>query len=230
MIFRSTRRCRGHLADRARAAAGFTLIEVALAVAVVVIGLLALFALITAGLDASKRAVADTQAAFFADNVFSGLAAASQAQAERGVDRSGPTIQRVYWREFWQSFGGQRTNVTVAALPVWQDPPDKSPAPDPLRIIGYAGRPPNPITVKFQNIEQHGDMPNAILNHVLRYRLLVDPADAASGAWVSDAAWLRNPENTRIALTLWVWDGEFGSTDEDDAIVFYTEFDNPGDL
>jgi len=31
-------------------------------------------------------------------------------------------------------------------------------------------------------------------------------------------------------VTLKVWEGEFGSSAEEDALIFYSEFDNPGDL
>jgi prepilin-type N-terminal cleavage/methylation domain-containing protein len=54
---------------------GFTLVEIALALLVVSLGMLAIFGLFPSGLDASRRAVDDTYAAFFADEVFNGFKA-----------------------------------------------------------------------------------------------------------------------------------------------------------
>lgn len=58
-----------------RTSAGFTLVEVALALLVASIGLLSVFSLFPAGLDMNRRAIADAQTALFAQDVFSGLRA-----------------------------------------------------------------------------------------------------------------------------------------------------------
>jgi prepilin-type N-terminal cleavage/methylation domain-containing protein len=49
---------------------GFTLIEVALSIAVLALGVLALYTLLSTALDTSAKAKADSQAAMFADGVF----------------------------------------------------------------------------------------------------------------------------------------------------------------
>ncbi len=52
--------------------AGFTLMEIALSILVISIGLMAVFALFPAGMSANKHAVDDTYAAMFAEEVFHG--------------------------------------------------------------------------------------------------------------------------------------------------------------
>jgi prepilin-type N-terminal cleavage/methylation domain-containing protein len=54
---------------------GFTLVEVALALLVLSVGLLALFSLFPAGLRLNKQATDETQAALFADEVLNGIRA-----------------------------------------------------------------------------------------------------------------------------------------------------------
>lgn len=66
---------RAHLASRA----GFSMVEVALALLVVGVGLLAVFGLFAGGLDINKKTIEDTQAALFADEVLNGFRAAAQA-------------------------------------------------------------------------------------------------------------------------------------------------------
>ena len=66
-------------ADRRRA--GYSLVEVTLALLVVAIGMTATFALFPEGLKATRAAVNDTEAGLFADYVFSTLAATAAAQA-----------------------------------------------------------------------------------------------------------------------------------------------------
>jgi len=54
---------------------GFTLVETALAILVVSVGMLAIFSLFPAGMISNKQAVDDTYAALFADEVFNGVRA-----------------------------------------------------------------------------------------------------------------------------------------------------------
>ncbi len=58
--------------------AGFSLVEVALALMVVGVGMVAIFSVLPAGMDANKRAIDDSQTALFAEEVFNGF----RAQAE----------------------------------------------------------------------------------------------------------------------------------------------------
>ena len=201
---------------------GFTLMEVALAVSVVVIGLMALFALVSSGLDSSTLAVKDTHAAMFADNVFNGLRATSQAHAELGTNINGD----VYWRMFWADFASARTTLTVAASSVW----DADAGSYDIRASRYikGGRgaaatyDPSMRKLRFDNRPQHADLEgDPLVNHALRYRLEIRPGDV--GFWLTDVL-----ENESLSVTLFVWPGEFGSTN--DPIIFYSEFDNAGDL
>jgi prepilin-type N-terminal cleavage/methylation domain-containing protein len=54
---------------------GFTLVEVALALLVISVGLLAVFSLFPAGMALNKQAIDDTYGAMFAEEVFAGLRA-----------------------------------------------------------------------------------------------------------------------------------------------------------
>jgi len=63
-----------------RSKAGYSLVEVTLALLVVAIGLTATFALFPVGLQATREAVNDTEVGLFADYVFSTLAVTAAAQ------------------------------------------------------------------------------------------------------------------------------------------------------
>jgi len=54
---------------------GFTLIEIALAIMVISVGMLAVFALFPAGMTSNKHAIDDTYGAMFAEEVFNGYRA-----------------------------------------------------------------------------------------------------------------------------------------------------------
>jgi type IV pilus modification protein PilV len=193
--------------------AGFTLIEVALAVAVVVIGLLALFALISAGLDASSKALADTHAAQFADNIYNGLRSRSLAEAEKGTAPNG----NVYWRVFWRDFANSSETISVAASNYWDAATfDIQASPAAFGTYIPASR-----TVVFENETQHAGGMDDLVNHALRYRLEVHPNTVAS--WD-----LTDLENARVEVVTYIWPGEFGGTNN--PLLFYSEFNNPGDL
>jgi len=78
-IMKRTRATRGQ--------AGYSLVEVTLALLVVAIGLTATFALFPEGLKAARAAVNDTEVSLFADYVFSTLAATAAAT---GLDADTP--------------------------------------------------------------------------------------------------------------------------------------------
>lgn len=71
-----------------RRKAGYSLVEVTLALLVVAIGLVSTFALFPEGMKATREAVNDTEIGLFADYVFSTLAATAAAQ---GLDASSPS-------------------------------------------------------------------------------------------------------------------------------------------
>ena len=58
--------------------AAFSLVEVTLALMVMAIGILSIMSLFPAGLDQNARSIADTHAAFFAEEVFGGLHARAE--------------------------------------------------------------------------------------------------------------------------------------------------------
>ena len=193
---------------------GFTLIEVALAMAVVVIGVLALFSLISAGLDASNRAIADTHSATFANDVFGGLRSISLEMAESGVTGR--------WENFWIKFQDGDTNLVVAAPDAWYS------------MVAYVGsgrkrRKINlPLSVFgdgeihtniFKDIPFHDSKLTNVVNIALRYKCDVNFLYPSTVLW-----------SNRAEVTLTVWDGEFGSKNLKDAMIYYSEFDNPGDL
>lgn len=69
-----------------RRRAGYSLVEVTLALLVVAIGLTATFALFPEGLRATRAAVNDTEVGLFADYVFSTLAATAAAEGLTGSE------------------------------------------------------------------------------------------------------------------------------------------------
>jgi len=198
--------------------AGFTLMEVAIAVAVVVVGVMSLFALISGGLDSSARAIADTHSAMFANDVFGSLRAVSLDIAEEGTVGA--------WERFWDDFRGGDTNVSVAAPPAWFGTVDTSQRPQRIIPLSVQGDPVGSTEIHgivYRNRPFHDSELTNIVNIALRYRCEVDSLYPLIG--VSQVLW-----TNRTMVTLKVWEGEFGSDEEEDALVFYSEFDNPGDL
>lgn len=185
--------------------------EVALSIAVVAIGIMALFALMSSGLESSAEALADTQSAIFADNVFGGLRAISTDLARSGVGN---------WEFFWNDFQTGQTNLLVAMPQIWEKVkinPLKLGTP---QVLGDDIQ----HTLKYINIPIHSQTTSEVMNHVLRYQLKVESRRA--GLFTDILNW-----DVNIAeVTLKVWGGEFGSWQDEDAIIFYTEIDNPGDL
>jgi len=210
---------------------GFTLLEVAIAVFVIVIGVLALFALMSAGLDSSARAVADTQAAMYADNVFNGLHAVTLREARRGDNGKDPG-GNYYWRMFWHDFASGSTNILIAAPDVWiGERVHPAAQPQRLTILGTGDGTVGTVeTIRFENRPQHDSGVQGVVNHALRYRIDIRRAD---GTLVKDSLqgeWYADADNERIGVELRVWDGEFGDVEQQDPILLYTEFDNPGTL
>ena len=151
---------------RRHATQGFTLVEVALALLVIGVGIVGVFGLFPAGLEASRRTVNETQAAIFAEEVFGGFRAAA------GV---------VPWTEF------DKIEVPIACSNLWAS----------TRRVGKTSD-------RTPIVWRHPSETN-LVERALRYQLSIGNA---SGGDVK-------------ALTLKVYPGEFGGTDEE--YVFYTE-------
>jgi Tfp pilus assembly protein PilV len=141
----------------------FTLIEIALAILLIALGILAMFSLLGAGLDTSNKASADAQAAIFADSVFNSLRAESQRAAEAELNNAHPES----WTNFWISFKDGTTNIPVAFTELWES----------NMVIRGDGL----QTAVFGNVGTH------IVNHALRYTIAVQPrsrsADVLLNIW-----------------------------------------------
>jgi prepilin-type N-terminal cleavage/methylation domain-containing protein len=147
---------------------GFTMIEVALAIAVLALGVLALYALLASALDTSTKAKGDTQAAMFADSVFNTLRAQSAIAAEQEITVPGS------WTNFWNSFSNGVTTLPVAFATDWGDG---------NMAIQNGG----PFTESFTNNYGIGERMD-IVNHSLRYTIdarleWADRADVLLRVW-----------------------------------------------
>lgn len=205
---------------------GFTLIEVALAVLIVGIGILAVAALFSTGLTSSSKAVADTQAAMFAENVFNGLRARSLLMAEM------QTATNKTWDTFWSSFTNRSTGITIAAIApdfgVWKI----------ATTISNGG----PYTVVLSNTPMHRAATTGIVDRAFRYQVSAVMTKSVATNVVSarvntNCTWLAVPvSNSTVKVSLWVWDGQFGNIGLgqrlklSEALMFYSEFANQGDL
>jgi len=184
--------------------------EVALAILVMALGVVAVFSMIATGLDANAMAVADTQACLFADSVFRGIRAES-INAATGMHPEFPPDQietaQERWEEFWTKFKNGNLIIPVAAPDTWKV------SPQPIKPGGGMESP--KFTIKAMRSGVGGDRQRieSIENHTLRYRLKLEQSG-----------------DTAYKATLSIWEGKFGSDDPKHALVFYTEFYNPGDL
>lgn len=200
---------------------GFTLIEVALAVLVVAIGVLGVIALFSHGLNASAKAVADTHASMFAENVFNGLRARSLLMAERQTPATNT------WNAFWTNFVAGNTSMTVAAaVPGWSVWTNTT-------LIRVGG----PYTQVFANIPTHGGGTTGVVDHAFRYRIDAWVTNVMASNLVSAEVnstwyswWTAPVTNTTAGVLLYVWENQFGSTNTSEALTFYSEFENQGNL
>ena len=174
----------------------FTLIEIALAILVLALGVLAMFSLLGSGLDTSNKASADAQAAIFADSVFNSL----RAEAQRAAENELAVTSANAWVEFWDNFTTKNATIPVACAAMWGDG---------NMVIRNGG----PYTESFTNNYGMGGRTN-IVNHSLRYTI-----DARL-----------EPSYYRADVLLKVWDGQFGTINDANAMVFYSEFRKEGDL
>jgi prepilin-type N-terminal cleavage/methylation domain-containing protein len=194
---------------------GFTLLEVALAVTVVALGMMALFALMSSGLDNSAKAIADTQAALFAQNTFSSMRERNVAEGQKGTAQ---------WDLFWSNFTNGMTAISVAAPTAWTG---ESTSWITNTCKWLSPTRPLDITCLFKKkiaFDLHlnkyinksfraGAPAQLIVNGSLRYKLKIQS----------------RPNGRKVAM-LSVWEGEWGDISKAEPIVFYSEFTNPGDL
>lgn len=130
-----------------RRRAGFVLlVEVALAIFVLSIGVVAGVALIGSAIDSAAMANADAQTGMFADGVLNGLRALSQESAATNG-----------WEAFWVDFANGNISVPVAAEQMWTNAP-------PVRA-GSLER------IAFTNWPSRTGAGVSVRSHALRYRL-----------------------------------------------------------
>ena len=208
------------------ARSGFTLMEVALAIVVVAIGMMAAFSLISTGLDSSAKAVAMTRGAIFADDVFNGLRSKASLATDAGEGM---------WETFWEDFEDGAAAVTVAAGPMWQ------------LDVTYPGGPFFPGVTSYVSIVAtpegdpaeglsltnycHRTDTTTIPNSSLRYTLYVEPhvETITVGGPPPDPVFSWTWTN-KITAILNVWEGQYGTPDINRAMTFVSEFENAGGL
>lgn len=210
---------------------GFTLVEVALAVVVVAVGVLAAFALIGTGLDSSAKAVAETRAALFADDVFNSLRTRNDQAME-----SGPAAWLTFWNNFRTCTGPESDRfLPVAGGPLWQyevsypGGPWAPPATSYVRVACSA----TPKTIVVTNFDLRVGALTDIVNHSLRYKIKVDPVTMTVTyppppypPGVSPVTWT----NRKMRVWMNVWEGQYGVTPLDRALTFTTEYPMSGGL
>ena len=88
--------------------AAFSLVEVTLALMVMAIGILSIMSLFPAGLDQNARSIADTHAAFFAEEVFGGLHAVAETNWAGLAEAQLPVAAS----NMWSNMGTNRVHIT----------------------------------------------------------------------------------------------------------------------
>ncbi len=97
-----------------RSASGFSLVEVTLALMVMAVGILSVMSMFPSGLEQNARSIADTHAAFFAEEVFGGL----RAKAETNWAELDRFYLPVAASNMWSNMGTNRvqfagTNIVM---------------------------------------------------------------------------------------------------------------------
>jgi hypothetical protein len=112
----------------------------------------------------------------------------------------------------------------------WSDmKPLTPPSPTPITLAGagtwsgtsyiYANG--SVCSIVYSNAPVHaGTTNNNIVNGSLQYQFVVAGPPVDVGGKPVD----------RVNVTLYVWDGMYAQTDPTKALVFYTEYNNPGEL
>ena len=184
---------------RRESRSGFTLMEVAIAIVVLAVGVLSVFGLLGGGLDNSSKAVSDTQVAMFAESVLNGLRANSSKASEMGENA---------WYDYWAN-----PTTSVVCAYAWGDGSGNA-----MPAIKETGA--NAETLVFTNHSFRASSADNIVNSALRYKLSVEEVDVGT----------TGVEIHNYYVTLKVWNGHFGRTDDKTAFIFYSEYSNLGTL
>ncbi len=161
------------------AKAGFSLVEITLALLIAAVGLLATYSLFPAGLQMSKRTMDDVRAEEFTDSTFAGF---------RGL-----AIQTLTTQSAWTSFpGGAKPAQSETYM--WDG--------DVLDGL----RPNADNTIHVNQYKRSN-----VVYHELQYKLQIAPLPGHP-----------NIKYMRVVI----WPGAYGSQQEKDANIFYTEIYN----
>jgi prepilin-type N-terminal cleavage/methylation domain-containing protein len=183
---------------RARSRAGFSLVELSLALLVVSIGLISLIGLFPASLDMSQNAIDETYASFLADSAFTSYREAANHIPWNELNTYEPIAPNTISR-------GGTVNVDV----FWEDSEDLRLIPDNTvrTLVFTAGSTPEKWKPGLGWV-----LPDAwsMEDHALRYRLRIADANPAS-----------DPRIKQVFLE--VWRGEFGNINSQAPERFFTE-------
>lgn len=180
---------------------GFSLVEVSLALLVVGVGMMGVFALFPAGLDAGKLALEDSRASLFSDDAFDSLRILSVAGTNvTGVTDFRDAVPMGPGSDFWSADG-------AAPSPLAPRVTDKVWPGVQVRTNLYLGS----VTNSRYEVSWRFGLANPIPDHAFRYRLACAPHSKTNLSRIRQARLL-------------VWPGEFGPTDTNQAYTFYTEY------
>lgn len=216
---------------------GFSLAEVAVALLVVSIGILAAFGLFPSGIQAGRASLDETRAVFFADEAFNSFRALATDAEIRWADLgrlhtdAAAVIPVTHgsrlWRDPWDDDNPSDTFLApritgnsirhnkyrIARTPGPNWPPSSPSPPEPHGPFDSALFP-------WDALRFHSGNPDVdITEYDLRYRM--EAVYLASDGSPTNAA-----NSVRMGLRLWIWPGEFGPTNDSDAFYFYTEIIN----
>jgi len=145
-------------AARWKGCEGFNLVEVTLALLVVAVGLISIFSLFPAGLDANAKAIGDTQLAIFAEEVFAGL----RARAEKPGG----------WETLEEDWN--RAPLPVSMETVWGDGALLATRPTPPDVVF--------TNVYYSAASYDPDEKDAsVADHGFRYRLEIEQVEDKTG-------------------------------------------------
>jgi prepilin-type N-terminal cleavage/methylation domain-containing protein len=202
-IERADRQPQGTIPHHGRAVSrrgGFTLVEIALALMIFSMGVLAVFLLFGRALDRESDALRYTRMALFGDSVMEAL----QAQSEYLTE----TASSNEWSLFWDDLADGQTQVVCAAAfsnGIWGSE---------MSVVGGDVQ-----TNHYYALPLHSDPASTtgLLSHTIRYRMTVK--------WIPTST---NTDNDFAWVTLKVWEGAYGGVTNDAGMVFNSAFVNRG--
>ena len=195
-----------------RRTAAFTLIELALSVFVMGVGILGVFGLSRLGITAAAEAEDEVRAAMFADDVFTTMRL--YADAMRGTNSDD-------WVDFWENI--ETNEFPVAGADLWQDADGYVPTIVPDGEI-------HTNVFYSVDIRDEGASFAPIPEYALHYRITIDEEPYSLSAAMSgrDYGYTEVSSESTYRVSLHVWNG--GARRRPEAYSFYTHFCERGDL